>query len=128
MVVDGASMTGERSLHPMIARLLSGLKPETDVTQWMLLFAFRGLVSPTVINYAPYPLPWDESYYLGRVICTNHAVYDFSLSRLRKCLAETKKGPIMGLVNLPWGRPGGTERGLGLAFVGLAVFIFILLL
>src|SRR5260370_38524122 len=126
MVVDGASMTGERSLHPMIARLLSGLKPETDVTQWILLFAFLGLVSPTVINYHPYPLPWDESYYLGRIICTNHAVYDFSLSRLSECLATTHKGPIMGLVNLPWGRVGGTEWGIGLAFVGLALFIWIL--
>jgi hypothetical protein len=94
----------------------------------MLLFAFLGLVSPTVINYAPCPLPWDESYYLGRVICTNHAVYDFSLSRLNECLAATHKGPIMGLVNLPWGRAGGTDRGIGLAFVGLAFFIWILVL
>jgi hypothetical protein len=93
-----------------------------------LLLAFLGLVSPTVINYSPYPLPWDESYYLGRIICTNHAVYDISLSRLNECLAITRKGPIMDLVNLPWGRVGGTERGIGLAFIGLAVFIWILVL
>jgi hypothetical protein len=93
-----------------------------------LLFAFLGLVSPTVINYSPYSLQWDESYYLGHIVCTNHAVYHFSLFRLSECLAAIKKGPIMGLVNLPWGRVGGTERGIGLAFVGLALFIWILVL
>jgi len=121
-------MTGERSVLPAFTRLMTRLKPEPDVIPWIWLFAFLGLVSPTVINYAPYPLPWDESYYLGRVICTNHAVYDFRLSRLNECLATTHKGPIMGLVNLPWGRFGGTERGIGLAFVGLALFIWILVL
>ena len=121
-------MTGERSVHPMIARLLTRLKLGPVATRWVLLFAFLGLVSPSVINYSPYPLPWDESYYLGRIICINHAVYDFSLSSLSKCLADTHKGPIMGLVNLPWGRGGGTDRGIGLAFVGLAVFIWILVL
>jgi hypothetical protein len=121
-------VTGERSVRPMIARLLTKLKLGPVATRWLLLFAFLGLVSPTVINYSPYPLPWDESYYLGRVICTNHAVYDFSLAHLSECLATTHKGPIMGLVNLPWGRAGGTERGIGLAFVGLALFIWILAL
>jgi hypothetical protein len=81
-----------------------------------------------VINYTPYPLAWDESYYLNRVICANQAVYDLSVSRLSECLAHTHKGPIMEVVNLPWGRAGGTERGIGLAFVGLALFIWILIL
>jgi len=121
-------VTGERSVRPMVVRLLTRLKPGPVATRWVLLFAFLGLVSPTVINYTPYPLPWDESYYLGRIICTNHAVYDFSLSRLSECLATTHKGPIMGLVNLPWGKVGGTELGIGLAFVGLALFIWILVL
>ncbi len=121
-------MTGEPSVHPMIERLLTRLKPGPAAIPWMWLFAFLGFVSPTVINYSPYQLPWDESYYLGRIICTNHAVYDFSLSRLDECLATTHKGPIMGLVNLLWGRVGGTELGIGLAFVGLALFIWILTL
>ena len=103
-------------------------KPRLSLTNWLLLFAFLTLVSPTVINYSPYPLPWDESYYLGRVVCTNHAVYDFSLSELRECMATTHKGPIMGLINLPWGRVGGAYRGIGLAFVGLALFIWSLIL
>jgi len=98
------------------------------VTRWTSLFVFVGLVSPVVINYSPYPLPWDESYYLGRVVCTNHAVYDLSLSELKECLAATHKGPVMGLINLPWGRVGGTYEGIGLAFVGLALFIWILIL
>ena len=121
-------MTNERSINSMTSRLLAKLKPGPVATRWLLLFAFLGLVSPTVINYAPYSLQWDESYYLGRIICTNHAVYDLSLSRLNECLAITRKGPIMDLVNLPWGRVGGTYRGIGLAFVGLAVFIWILVL
>jgi hypothetical protein len=125
-VIDGAAVT-ELSKNPQIARLLTRLKSHL-ATRWMLLFAFLALVSPTVINYSPYRLTWDESYYLGRVICTNHAVYDFSLSRLNECLAITRKGPIMGLVNLPWGKAGGTDRGIGLAFVGLAIFIWILAL
>src|SRR5260370_25842533 len=112
----------------MIARLLTMLKTRPTAIRWLCLFAFLGLVSPTVINYSPYPLTWDESYYLGRIICTNHAIYDFSLSRLNECLAITRKGPIMDLVNLPWGRVGGTDRGIGLAFVGLAFFISVLVL
>ena len=110
----------------MISRLLARFKPGPTPSQWLLLFAFLGLVSPTVIKYSPYPLSWDESYYLGRIICTNHAVYDFSLARLNECLAITRKGPIMDLVNLPWGTGGGTYRGIGLAFVGLAIFIWML--
>ncbi len=121
-------MTSERPIIPTISRLITRFKPGPAVAKWLLLLAFLGLVSPTVINYAPYPLAWDESYYLGRVICTNHAVYDFSLYRLNECLATTHKGPIMGLVNLPFGRVGGTELGIGLAFVGLALFIWILVL
>ena len=120
-------MTAEPANSTIEGRL-ARFKTGPVATRWMLLLAFLGLVSPTVINYSPYPLPWDESYYLGRIICTNHAVYDFSLSRLKECLSETHKGPIMGLVNLPWGRVGGTERGIGLAFVGLAFFIWILIL
>src|SRR5262249_46885995 len=96
--------------------------------RWITLFAFLGLVSPTVINYSRYPLSWDESYYLNRIICTNQAVYHFSWMRLGDCLEHTHKGAIMELVNLPWGPVGGTERGIGLAFVGLAVFIWVLIL
>jgi len=114
--------------YPQIAALPTRSKQVSSVIIWLSLFAFVGLVSPTVINYSPYPLPWDESYYLGRVVCTNHAVYDLSLSELKECLATTHKGPIMGLINLPWGRVGGTYEGIGLAFVGLALFIWILIL
>src|SRR5205814_5241222 len=56
------------------------------------------------------------------------AVDHFSLSRLNECLVHTHKRPIMELVNLPWGPAGGTERGIGLAFVGLALFILVLIL
>ena len=55
--------------------------------QGILLFGFLVLVSPTVINYRPYSLGWDEAYYLNRIICTNQAVYHLSLSRLDDCLA-----------------------------------------
>lgn len=120
-------MTGE-PVNATIAQRLTRFKPGSRLTKWLLLFFFLALVSPTVINYSPYPLPWDESYYLGRVICTNHAVYDFSWSQLSECLATTHKGPIMGVVNLAWGRVGGTYRGIGLAFVGLALFIWVLVL
>ncbi len=92
------------------------------------LFAFLGLVSSTVINYSPYNLAWDEAYYLHRAICMNHAVYDLSLARITECLAGTHKGPIIELVDLPWGRTGGTDWGMGLAFVGLALFIWIMVL
>lgn len=94
----------------------------------ILLLCFLALVSPTVISYRSYPLGWDEAYYLNRMICTNQAVYHLSLSRLDDCLAHTHKGPIMQVVNLPWGKAGGTERGIGLAFVGLALFIWIFIL
>ena len=132
-------MTGEPEIHPnsnlaqlklawlRLAPLMTRLK-SGPIVEWICLFAFVGLVSPTVINYAPYALAQDESYYLHRMVCVNHAVYDFSLSRLDECLSSTHKGPIMEVVNLPWGRAGGTERGIGLAFVSLALFIWILVL
>jgi hypothetical protein len=94
----------------------------------ILLFGFLALVSPTIINYRPYPLGWDEAYYLNRIICTNQAVYHLSLSRLDDCLAHTHKGPVMQVINVPWGKAGGTERGIGLAFVGLALFIWTFIL
>jgi hypothetical protein len=96
---------------------------------WMgCLFAFLGLVSPTVVNYSPYGLSWDPAYYLHNAICMNHAVYSFSLSRVAECLSHTAKGPIMELVTLPWGRTGGTYWGIGLAFAALALFIWIMVL
>ncbi len=122
------AVISERPIIPRISQLLARLKSRPVATRRLLLFAFLCMVSPTVINYSSYPLQWDESYYLGNIICTNHAVYDFSWSRLNECLAATKKGPIMSLVNLSWGRAGGTDRGIGLAFVGLAFFIWTLVL
>lgn len=97
-----------------------------NVRHWLLLGAFLVLVSPTIVNYSPYPLTWDESYYLDRIVCVNHAVYGFSWPRLKDCLTNTRKGPIMDVVNLPWGRAGGAERGIGLAFVGLGLFLWAL--
>jgi hypothetical protein len=106
------------------------VKPEHRpiLVQWACLFAFLGLAAPTVISYASYGLSWDPAYYLHNAVCMNHAVYDFSWSRVAECLSNTSKGPIMDLFTLPWGRTGGTFWGIGLAFVGLALFIWILLL
>ena len=111
-----------------ITRFRAVVESKPGAVRWMTLFAFLALVSPTVINYSPYPLPWDEAYYLNRIICANQAVYHFSLSRLGDCLEHTHKGAIMEVVNLPWGHAGGTERGIGFAFVGLALFIWVLIL
>ncbi len=128
-------MTGEQVVHPnpktawlKVAQFLTRFKPGPIGIEWICLFAFVGLVSPTVINYSPYALAQDESYYLHRMVCVNHAVYDFSLSGLDECLSATHKGPIMEVVNLPWGRAGGTEKGIGLAFVSLTIFIWVLAL
>lgn len=113
---------------PLNTRLLTTLK-RSPAANWMAgLFAFLGLVSPTVINYTPCSLAWDEAYYLSRAICMNRAFYDRSLSRVTECLAGTHKGPIVELLGLPWGRAGGTEWGVGLAFVGLGLFIWIIVL
>jgi hypothetical protein len=125
--VDGASVTVESSVPPIV-RVFTMLKERPGAIRWIGLFAFLALLSPTVINYSSYPLAWDESYYLNRIICANQAFYGFSLSRLSECLEHTHKGPIMELVNLPWGRAGGSEQGMGLAFVGLALFIWVLIL
>src|SRR5215469_13089238 len=114
----------QRSLTLMTTQFAASLR----FRQGILLLGFLALVSPTVINYRPYSLGWDEAYYLNRIICTNQAVYHLSLSRLDDCLAHTHKGPIMQVINLPWGKAGGMERGIGLAFVGLALFIWIFIL
>lgn len=108
--------------------LRAPLQRRPTVVRWVLILTFLGLVSPTVINYAPYRLAWDEAYYLNRAICMNHAFYDFSLSQVNQCLAHTHKGPIIELVNLPWGRAGGSNWGIGLAFVGLALLIWLVVL
>ncbi len=104
------------------------LKDDSNVTLWLSLLVFLGLISPTIINYTPYGLSWDPAYYLHNAVCMNHAVYDFSLTRVAECLSKTSKGPIMELFSLPWGRTGGTFWGIGLAFVGLALFIWIMVL
>lgn len=108
--------------------ILERLKAKPSLMNWMCLLAFIGMVAPTVINYRPYQLAWDEAYYLGRIICVNQAVYSSSGSHFSECMANTKKGPILTLVNLPWGRTGGEERGIGLAFVGLAALVWAVVL
>ena len=108
------------------ARLRTTIRRGSAAVWAGCLFAFLGFVSPTVIAYTPYSLSWDEAYYLHRAICMNHAFYDVSLSRVAECLAGTHKGPIVELINLPWGKAGGTYAGIGLAFVGLALFIWLM--
>jgi len=125
--MDRAVISESESRDTALRRPRASLSSGPPALQWQLFFVFLALVSPVVINYSGYSLTWDESYYLGRIICINQAVYDFRLSHLNDCFVHTHKGPIMGLVNLLWGRAGGTERGIGLAFVGLAIFIWILI-
>jgi hypothetical protein len=112
----------------LISRLFATFKGDFSVARWFLPFAFLGLASPTVINYSPQPLAWDEAYYLHRAICMNHAAYSFRWSRVTECLASTHKGPVIELIDLPWGRVGGTDWGVGLAFVALALFVWLLVL
>src|SRR5579862_3074813 len=115
-------------IDPVGAPLGAKLERRPLLVHLVCLFAFLGLAAPTVISYAPYGLSWDPAYYLHNAVCLNHAVYDFSLSRMAECLTNTTKGPIMDLFTLPWGRTGGTIWGVGLAFVGLAFFTWILVL
>src|SRR5262249_16028421 len=114
--------------HKLLTQVRNGLLGKLPFRQWMFLFAFAGLIAPTVINSLPCTLEWDEAYYLNRIICTNQAVYNRSWSSLGSCLANTHKGPVMQIVNLPWASTGGKERGIGLAFLGLALFIWVLAL
>ena len=117
----------ERSVGPGRSDECAGpgeVQAQSDCSPVDLPFAFLGLASPTVINYAPYGLSWDPAYYLHNALCMNHAVYDFSLSGVTKCLSITAKGPIMELLGLPWGRVGGTYWGVGLAFVALGLFVW----
>jgi hypothetical protein len=108
--------------------ILERLKAKPSLMNWICLLASVALVGPTVINYRPYQLAWDEAYYLGRIICVNQAVYSSSWSHFSECMANTKKGPILTVVNLPWGRTGGEEHGIGLAFVGLALLVWAVVL
>ena len=126
--LDGNIARAPRPVFSKTGGMLAWLKAKPRLLTWVYLFAFVGLVAPTVINYRSYPLTWDESYYLNRTICGNQAVYALSLPRLADCLAHTHKGAIIYLVNLPWGKIGGSERGIGLAFVGLALLIWGLIL
>jgi hypothetical protein len=117
---------------PVLATTASGLferlRAKPHLMTWICLFTFVGLVAPTVVNYRPCQLAWDEAYYLGRIICVNQAFYSPSWSHFSECMANTKKGPILTVVNLPWGRTGGEEHGIGLAFVGLALLVWTVVL
>jgi hypothetical protein len=112
----------------MISRLLSGMESGPALPLWFLLFIALGFTSPTIINYSPYGLAWDQAYHLHRAVCMNHAVYDLSYSQVTDCLARTHKDPITGLIALPWGRVGSTYWGVRLAFVALGIFVWILAL
>jgi hypothetical protein len=112
----------------MISQYFLKLKPDPIIAAWISLVTFLGLEFRTIINYAPYPLSWDEAYYLHRAVCMNQAVYSLSWSRVTDCLAGTHKGPIVELLGLPWGSVGGTYGGVGLTFVALGLFVWILAL
>jgi len=90
------------------------------------MLAFMALMAPTIINYQPYPIQWDEAYYATRIACMNHAVYGGGVRDIVDCLAGAHKGPIMEVLSLPWGPVGGGEAGIGLAFVSLAVLLWLL--
>ena len=62
------------------------------------MLAFMALMAPTIINYQPYPIQWDEAYYATRIACMNHAVYGGGVRDIVDCLAGAHKGPIMRCV------------------------------
>jgi hypothetical protein len=112
----------------MMSRFFTVLEGNRYIGHWISLFAFLGFVSPTVINYSHYGLSWDPAYYLHNAVCMNHAIYHFGLQRISECLSSTAKGPIMEFITLPWGSQGGSYEGIGLAFVGLALFIWLMVM
>src|SRR5260370_23543218 len=86
----------------------------TTVKTLLPALGFMALIAPTIINYQPYRLQWDEAYYAHRIACMNHAVYSGGLREVVNCLSGTHKGPIMEALSLPWGPIGRGESGIGL--------------
>src|SRR5260370_12527372 len=107
------------------------LLPKTftaKLQNWLWMFVFLGCVAPGILSYTPYKLYWDEAYYAHRVVCMNREFYALNLKGVESCLAGTHKGPSIELVCLPWGPAGRTESGVCFALVGLAIFIYVLVL
>src|SRR5438309_11188272 len=96
----------------------------SKLQSWLWMFVFLGSVAPGILSYTPYKIYWDEAYYAHRVVCMNREFYSLNLKGMETCLAGTHKGPAIELVGLPWGPAGSTESGVGLALVGLALFIY----
>lgn len=94
----------------------------SHLPSWVWMLAFLGLASPGIYSYAPYTLRWDDAFYAHRIVCMNREFYNFNVSGMADCLTGAHKSPAIQLVGLPFGPAGATETGIGLAFVGLALF------
>lgn len=93
---------------------------------WTFLVCAAALVMvmPAVLDPSVQPVGWDDTHYLHRTTCLNHALFALDLPGLWSCLKEAHKSPLMSFIGLPWGPQAGTAQGLGLVFVSLAVVTF----
>lgn len=83
------------------------------------------LVAPSVVNYTPYPMAWDDVYFLHRAACFHDAVYRLDLRGMAECYSILSKSPVMTFFMLPWGPAASGEPGVPLALLSLAILIWI---
>ncbi len=93
-------------------------------TSVLILLACLGLAWPVVVAPAPWPVGWDDAFYLHRAACVTHALFQPALMGFNDCLSLMVKAPLMAWLAWPWGPQAATASGIGLPFVSLAVVTF----
>ena len=91
----------------------------------LTLIAFLVLSAPSVVDYGRYQGAWDDFYFFHRAVCMNHAVYDLDWTSFLGCFSSLNKSPILAFMAVPWGPLGGTELGVGLSMVSLALTLWL---
>ena len=86
------------------------------------------LIGPSIVNYTPYRLAWDDTYFLHRAVCLHQAVYRLDVAGMVECYSILSKSPILTFMTLPWGSAASGEAAISLALIALAIMIWILVL
>ncbi len=98
---------------------------KSPTTGALTLTAFLVLSAPSVVDYGRYQGAWDDLYFFHRAVCMNHAVYDLDWTSFLDCFSILAKSPILAFMAVPWGPLGGTELGVGLSMVSLALTLWL---
>jgi hypothetical protein len=128
---------GPRSAEADVSRLSESSKTNGPFWRTALVFVrgnwssgiifalFLILVAPSIVNYTPYYLAWDDTYFFHRAVCFHDAVYRLDVAGMADCYSLVSKSPILTFTTLPWGPAASGEGLISMAMIALAIFIWI---